>query len=187
MSELNRYAVFALLDSRSSCHIRSEQIRLASLTDNQMAFCFPIHITLRGRFIAKEDVVTKAFNDIKTACPLLPAEISLSEPRYIKPELGWLEVLPKNRGYEHLVYLHRLFEDRLKGAVIEDEVPESYKNSAFRPHVTLGWGVTPELWERYLSSELLTLKQTSIDQIALVIYPHSLPLREPVSTVLTIS
>jgi len=187
MSNLKRYAIFALLDSNSSLQYRNEQHRLTSLTSNKMAFCFPIHITLRGRFIAQEERVLKAFNALNTTFINIPIDIFLSEPLYIQPDLGWREVLPEYKGYENLLCLHNLCEEIVSGILVEDEVPDAYKNYGFRPHITLGWGVTPEAWERFSSLASVTLKQSSIDRISLVSYPHGWPLKEAVNVVLKIT
>jgi hypothetical protein len=176
MSHLNRYAIFALLDSGSASSIRSKQRRLTEITGNKMAFMFPVHITLKGRYIAQEDVISEAFQEINLTAIEVPVDICLSEPQYIKPELAWLEVLPQYQGYKTLLCLHKLFENLLSQVVIEDEVPEAYKNSGFRPHVTLGWGVTPEAWARYFSNaHIPVLHPSRIGSIALVRYPDSWP------------
>ncbi|MCL1464949.1 2'-5' RNA ligase family protein [Argonema galeatum] len=190
MFELNRYAVFALLDSRSVSPVQNDQRRLTSITGNHMAFGFPVHITLRGRFRAEEYVVAKAFvkafKEINRTALNVQTDICLSEPIYIKPDLVWLEVLPQYRGYETLLYLHRFFEQIVSEAVVEDEIPETYKYSGFRPHVTLGWGVTPQAWEEFFSIAPATLKQSRIGSIALVRYPHSWPEEEAVNVILEI-
>lgn len=172
MSDLSRYAIFALLDSNSASIIRNEQHRLSSITANKMAFCFPVHITLKGRFIAKESKLNKLAN-FKLTNINTPFDISLSQSLYINPELVWLELLPYAQGYETIVNLHKLFEDIVKPDVIEDEVPESHKNNYFRPHVTLGWGLTPQFWEKYSLQELLRFYECKIDNIVLVCYPNN--------------
>lgn len=174
MPHLKRYAIFALLDAGSASSIRSKQRRLTEITGNKMAFIFPVHITLKGRYIADESVILEAFKEINLSAIKIPIDICLSQSLYIQPELAWLEVLPHYQGYETLLHLHKLFENLLSQVVIEDEVPEAYKNLGFRPHVTLGWGVTPEAWTRYFSKEQLpALYPSRIDSIALVRYPDS--------------
>ncbi len=170
MSNLNRYAVFAILDSRGDTTIRNEQHRLTNITGNKIALNFPVHITLKGRFIGKEDVVSKAFREIEPTSIKLPINIHLSRPVYIEPDLAWLEVLPQYQEYEILLSLHKIMEEVFREAVIEDEVPEAHKNSGFRPHITLGWGINPHLWLKYLSVAA-SIQQGKIDYIALVRYP----------------
>ncbi len=176
MSQIERYAIFALIDSKSASSIRREQYRLTTTTGNEIALHFPVHVTLKGRYFAEESVVLNTFKEINLTHIKLPFDICLSEPSYIQPELAWLEILPQHQGYGTLRWLHQFFENSMSQVVIEDEVPERFKKSGFRPHVTLSWGVTPEAWKIYYSDRYKhTLKFSKVDSIALVRYSNSWP------------
>jgi 2'-5' RNA ligase len=140
-----------------------------------MAFYFPVHITLRGRFLAKKSILLKIVNEIKQIDIKIPIDIQLSEPMYIDPELVWLEVLPYYKGYRTLLFLHQLFEELVRESVIKDEVPDVYKGNEFRPHLTLGWGVKYEAWEELLYTGLTPVQESKIDSIVLVRYSRRSP------------
>ncbi|MEB3828299.1 2'-5' RNA ligase family protein [Phormidium sp. CCY1219] len=180
MDEINRYAIFALLDFTSSRWVRHEQYRLARITQNYMAFCFPVHITIRGRFLATPERVAKAFREINPSVAKLPATISLNQPIYLQPDLAWLEVVPENQGYQTLRSLQEYFEDRVSGYAIADEVPDSHKHAGFRPHITLGWGVTPAVFQKFLGFHVPILPPSCIESLVLVRYPLHWPLTEAV-------
>ncbi|MDJ0705537.1 MAG: hypothetical protein QNJ46_19855 [Leptolyngbyaceae cyanobacterium MO_188.B28] len=183
MCDIKRLAIFALISSSDTHLVRLEQHYLTSLTGNSMALGFPVHITVKGRFLANQNAVEKVISDaglsIGSNIPT-PICVQLSEPKYIAPQLSWLEVLPSSEGFSQLTFLHQLFEQRIKEFVVEDEVPEAHKNSGFCPHITLGWGVTPQTWQEYSTNRKHILEQTQISHIALACYPYNWPINESV-------
>lgn len=172
MSDLARYAIFALLDYQSSLKIRNEQRLLSKITNNKRAFAFPIHITLRGRFIAKQSAILDKFRFLNISKTNINFDISLSNPYYHKPELVWRELVPSNKGYDQIADLHIFFQEQIQPEVIEDEVPEIHKNSGFRPHVTLGWCVTDDFWTIFLDKIFEQCYLSKIVDIVLVHYPN---------------
>lgn len=190
MSSLKRLAVFGLISSKYIQSIRLEQHFLSGLTKNNIAFNFPVHVTLKGRFLAYDKNVEKIFHRIYFNCSslLIPSQaiVNLSNPKYIKPQLSWLEVLPDNQGFNSLMNIHQILEAEVKEFVVEDEVPKAHKNLGFRPHVTLGWGVTPQAWEEYSVSRVFSLKQAQVSHIALACYPQDWTANESVDILLKI-
>jgi len=186
MSNVGRFAIFALITNSDEETIRIKQHCLTSLTGNTMALNFPVHITLKGRFIAPEDLVINFLKGINLTSLHLRTNIGLSKPRYIKSQLSWLEVLPNTLGFDTLVLLHSFFEKEINRFVVIDEVPEYHKNFHFRPHITLGWGVTLEVWYKYSFNRKFCSSQTQITHVALARYHQKWPLEEPVNSILKI-
>lgn len=131
MSTIDRFAIFALVVDSNEEKIRAEQHCLTNLTGNTTALGFPMHITLKGRFLAPKDTVVDFLKEIDLTFLHIQHNISLSEPMYIEPELSWLEVLPNTSGFHILVSLHCFFEKEISRFVIFDEVPAEHKNSFF--------------------------------------------------------
>lgn len=189
MCEIKRLAIFALISNSDSHLVRLEQNYLTSLTRNSMALGFPVHITVKGRFLANQNVVERVIIDARLIIAsnfVAPICVQLSDPKYIPPQLSWLEVLPSSDGFSQLTLLHQLFEQTIKEFVVEDEVPEAHKNSGFCPHITLGWGVTPRTWREFSISRKHTLQRAQISHLALVCYPHNWPMNESVDLALTV-
>lgn len=186
MSNIGRFAIFALITNIDEETIRVEQRCLTSLTANTMALSFPVHITLKGRFIASEDIVINFLKEIDLTSLHLQTNIGLSKPRYIESQLSWLEVLPNTLGFDTLVLLHNFFEKEINSFVVLDEVPEYHKNLHFRPHITLGWGVTLEVWYKYSFNRIFRSSQAQISHVALARYHQKWPLEESVTSVLKI-
>lgn len=190
MSSTGRFAVFALIESKDAQLIRFEQRSLTQLTGNSIALGFPVHITLKGRFLASSNVIRKIFEEtcFKHLClqPTLDTTIYLSNPKHLKSQLSWLEVLPENKGFYTLHLLHQIFEHQVNQLVLKDEVPDNHKYLNFRPHVTLGWGVTCENWQTYSTSEKFSLSKAEISHIGLVQYHKDWPAEEPVNLILKI-
>ena len=194
MQNLSRFAVFAVMISENEELIRAEQRYLTHLTGNRLALAFPVHITLKGRFLADKNTVittfkntvTKILEKTKIEFPPLPKTIHISNAKYVNSQLSWLEVLPNTQGFYTLLYLHSTFEKEMNGLVVIDEVPEEHKNSNFCPHITLGWGVTLEVWEKYLADRKLNLNQSQIKYIALASYPQNWQLGESINLILKI-
>lgn len=194
MANLARFAVFAILASESHKLIRDEQYYLTSLTGNNLAFGFPIHITLKGRFLAYENTAMTVFNDaVKKILKNFHSDfrpsskiIYLSKPKYISSQLSWIEVLPDTQGFYTLLNFHNYFEQEMNNFLVIDEVPEEHKNENFCPHITLGWGVTKENWYQYSIKRRFNLSQTQITYIALALYPKDWPLEESVNLVIKI-
>lgn len=184
MSNIGRFAIFALIANSDEETVRVEQHYLTNLTGNTMALNFPVHITLKGRFIAPEDIVINFLKEIDLTSLNLYTNISLSKPRYIKSQLSWLEVLPNTLGFDTLVHLHSFFEKEINSFVVLDEVPEYHKNLYFRPHITLGWGVTLEDWYKYSFNRRFRSSQAQITHVALARYHQKWPLEESVTSIL---
>lgn len=189
MCDVKRLAIFALISSSDTQLVRLEQHHLRSLTGNGIALGFPVHITVKGRFLANQNAVEKIINDVCLSIDSnvpVPICVQLSEPKYIAPQLSWLEILPSYEGFSQLTFLHQLFEQRIKELVVEDEVPEAHKHSGFCPHITLGWGITPQMWQEYSTSRKHILGRTQISHIALACYPYNWPINESVDLTLII-
>lgn len=173
MSHLGLFAIFGLIDYDSSLKIRNEQQELTKITNNKQAFIFPIHITLKGRFIAKEVTILNQFSSFYFSKKEITFDILLGNPYYNKPELVWRELFSSNKGYQEILTLHKFFEEQIQPNVIKDEVPESHKYLlGFRPHVTLGWGVTSEYWKIFSDLSFEPFYECKIIDIILVRYPN---------------
>ncbi len=143
---LRKYAVFAMADNNLAEAVRQYQEGLSSLTGDRRALRFPVHITLRGPFWtypASIGRLTEIMDDIVHGgqSPFGPIPVDLSGPVFVKPDLGWLEVVRKTTGFSQLLALHTLFQKRTSVEVLRDDVPDRFKEGGYRPHMTLGWGV----------------------------------------------
>lgn len=186
MSDIKRFAIFAIITNSDEEKIRSEQRHFTNLTGNTMALGFPVHITLKGRFLASKDIVVNLLNKTDLASLCSQTEIELSKPKYIYPQLSWLEVLSDTPGFNNLLFLHSFFEREINRFVVSDEVPENHKNAHFRPHITLGWGITPRVWQKYSSIENFGSVQIGFSHIALACYHQQWPLEETVTSIMEI-
>lgn len=139
MSNLERFAIFAIVDLHSANRIKSFQMQLAKLTSNYVALNFPVHITLKGRFWAYENFVIESFKRIKLTP--LTEKVEVSKPTHIRPSLLWLEVLKSCNSYKLLSDYHYLLDTYFKSIVQIEEMPVEHKFLNFRPHITLGWDV----------------------------------------------
>jgi hypothetical protein len=171
MSIIHRYGIFAILDKISSDEIRHEQYFLTQITKDHQSLRFPVHITLKGRFLAEENIIINKWHKFNFNTLVLPLKVSLSLPLYVSPDLVWLEVLSNDKVYKNLVNLHNFFENELETNIVKDEVPNCHKKIGFRPHITLGWKVTKEAWLQYKHNKNFQINECKIGNINLVKYP----------------
>jgi 2'-5' RNA ligase len=101
---------------------------------------FRPHITLRGRFVGSGSTNLEALASLFHGVAL-PSMIDLAGPVLMNPSLAWLECLPGERGYHHLLATHGELNQRLamSGLVSEDRTPAEQAGVHFRPHLTLSW------------------------------------------------
>jgi 2'-5' RNA ligase len=169
----HRYAVFGLLDDDATQAVRSTQQRLFGITGNDLALRFPVHVTLRGRFQADPEAVNRAWEQL---CLRLhgPSRFRLSRPVFRPPDLLWLEVKPESPGHANLVRWHSELTRELEAVVTEDETQPAHTGEGYRPHVTLGWGVTGEVLA--LSGEIVPSASTAfVTAVVLAEYPSTWP------------
>src|SRR5579862_2952491 len=95
VTPLSRYAVFGLIDRRFQKQVRVWQRHLSALSGNNLSLRFPVHITLRGRFLAEKEKVVEAFHQMNTSCSFPDLkDVALERPSFHKPGLAWLKVHP---------------------------------------------------------------------------------------------
>lgn len=186
MSDIGRFAIFALITNGDEKIIRNEQNYLTKLTGNTLALGFPVHITLKGRFLASKKIIIDFMKKANLSSLCLETRVGLSKPQYIGSGLSWLEILPDTLGFSSLLSLHSFLEIEVSRILMIDEVPETHKNIYFRPHVTLGWSVTPEVWHEYAATTKFGSTQIQISHIALACYHQRWPLEESVTSVFKI-
>lgn len=175
---MKRLAIFAIIRNNEKNIIRSEQKILSNITGNTLALNFPVHITLKGRFWAEIESVISSLESISFDSFDFQSNFIIEQPKYIENQLSWLEVKPSNQGFETLFCLHETLETKLTSLVTLDEVPEAHKNYNFRPHITLGWGISSLQWLEYQTHCQFKLDQVHISHIALACYSENWPYQE---------
>jgi hypothetical protein len=172
MGKVWRYAIYALVDHQSAQEIRGHQQELAQDTGNCLALAFPVHITLRGRFAAAPEFVS-IFEDTTAALLETSFAFGWRGPIHVLPDMAWLDVPRSGKGIEYLRKLHNFFEELTADFLAWDETPQSFKAEGFRPHITLGWGITGGF---QVNRENTLEGQASTRALALAHYPDSWPL-----------
>ena len=138
---MQRILVMGILDERLTAVVRDYRRRLSSLTGNQLALRFPVHVTLRGPFWTETDA--GALGDfVHGICKdSRMVSIVLDGLAFVDPGLCWLPVKLQTEGAAALYAMHRRLDRELAPHVVRDDVPPDHKGRNYRPHVTLGWGV----------------------------------------------
>lgn len=149
---VERFAVFALVDAASAREIRREQTRLAEWVGDSTVLRFPVHVTLRGRFWAERGAACRAFNtlvgDVRQL-GLHRISVELSAARIVDGRWVWREVPREAIASKVLSAAHEQAEAATAAIMTRDEVLAGHRGDGLRPHVTLGWNVTPERWQAY--------------------------------------
>lgn len=173
---MKRYAIFGLIDQTTAKLIRTSQQVLSTCTGNSLALRFPIHITLRGPFWANSNGIHSLLNQTKKSTAAFHRlEVLLEGPVLVSPALCWLELTATGPALQYMSRLHNVLEGLVAPLMLRDDVPDEHKGANFRPHVTLGWGVSPvTLCANLFNAEPLRL-HGMIESIAIVRYPEKWP------------
>lgn len=178
-----RFAIFGVLDERAGLLVRGLRERLSEATGNRLALSFPVHVTIRGRFLAHEVDARFVFGQLVqvwAAGP--PGMLSLSGPAFCPPDLAWLQVEQSSLGYESLARLHREADAACLRCLVRDEVSAEHAGDGFSPHVTLGWGVTASQVTELLHSSRLPINSW-VERFALARYPSDWSQSRPVELI----
>ncbi len=178
MTDLTRYAVFGLFDQQTTCRVRALQHRLTERTGNGTVLFFPVHVTIRGRFLGSSADILPAFRRIGESITRDPGIIELRGPVFRQPDLTWLQIDPATAGYRELCWMHRAADRVLRPYIVRDEVSPHHAGDSYCPHVTLGWGSS--------EADVLALPTTQAPvaivaqmlSLALVKYPKEWPVDE---------
>lgn len=166
-----RWAIFGLLDATSAVFIRRVQTELSTLVGNDRALRFPVHVTIRGRFIAREPDAESFFQALARGWSK-PLATRLCAPSASNSGVAWLGV----SNAECQVVLRRLHCDAERRAAalrLGDEVPPEHKLRNYEPHVTLAWDCQTAMLDRMVREhgERLESLRASVVDLALVRYP----------------
>lgn len=173
---MKRYAIFGLFDQTTAELIRTYQQVLSTCTGNSLALRFPIHITLRGPFGANPNAIHRLSHQIKkSTAAFQQLDVLLEGPVLVSPSLCWLELAATGPAFQYISRLHTILEELVAPSMLRDDVPDGHKGAYFRPHVTLGWGVSPAaLCENLFNAEPLSMHGI-VESIAIVRYPVKWP------------
>lgn len=166
-----RWAIFGLLDATSAAVIRRVQTELSTLVGNDRALRFPVHVTVLGRFIARESDAESFFQAVARGWSK-PLTARLCAPSASDFGVAWLGV--SNAACQ--VFLRRLHcdaERRVAALRLGDEVPPEHKLGNYAPHVTLAWDCHTAMLDRVVrehGQHLESLRASVVD-LALVRYP----------------
>ena len=172
---MTRYLIMGILDDSITEFIHRFRQKMSRLTGNHLALKFPVHITLRGPFRADTniDALVKPLNAIRESCCRF--QIVLDRPSFVNPDLLWLPVNLDSNGASRLLDMHMFFEHELKKHIIKDDTSPGHFGINYRPHVTVGWGVTPSICRKgSLFSPRDNLIGT-LERVALACYPAEWP------------
>ncbi len=174
MAQTGRFAVYALLGEDAARRLRRFQLALANLTSDPSALSFPAHVTLRGRFTASWSTVA-SFQ--KEAAALRSGVFGCAwlGPLYVPPKMAWLEVPPGYDGHQRLSDLHCYFDCWATRVLTSDETPSAFAGMEYRPHLTLGWGVTQEVYGLFIELVKTLNGRGRIEHLALACYPDTWP------------
>lgn len=113
---------------------------------------FPLHLTIRGRFLVRPGELASVAREVARGLPKLPAfRAELRGPLQPREDLWWYEILPGHRGFATARQAHELADTVLAehGLIVRDLTPSAYKGTGFRPHITVSFsGLTPGDVER---------------------------------------
>lgn len=182
MTELMRYAVFALMDDQTTSFVRMLQRSLSDRTGDCTVSFFPVHVTVRGRFLTNSSSALSAFKDIAHSKPFEPYRVELVGPVFRSPDLVWLQVRGGTAGSQQLGSLHEAVDAMTLPLIVEDEVSPLHRGKDYCPHVTLGWGCSEAGFLEYAATQPPLRFQARLKSLALVKYPQW-PLREDVQIV----
>lgn len=108
-----------------------------------IALNFPIHITLRGRFIPSPNCNEEMLLDVlrRAASCVVPIECHLTGPVSPSSNMFWYEVAENTDGRTRLAALHTQLNTQLyeHGYIQKDETPEAHQINLYRPHLTMSW------------------------------------------------
>lgn len=178
MSELARYAVFGLLDKPTASSVRALQQQLARRSGNGVALHFPVHITVRGRFLSEPQHAVSAFHRLMGQEALSQASMVLSGPVFRLPDLVWLEICSGASSCAELATLHAKADAIFRQEMRHDEVMPEHAGENYCPHVTLGWGCSEADLATTPGLESKVKLVATLTSLALVAYPAMWPVRE---------
>ncbi|WP_435051653.1 2'-5' RNA ligase family protein [Desulfoferrobacter suflitae] len=173
---MKRYAIFGLIDHSTAELIRTYQQVLSVCTGDSLALRFPIHVTLRGPFWANSNGIhSLLYQTKKSTAAFHQLDVLLVGPVPVSPSLCWLELTASGSALQYMSGLHTMLEGLVAPLMLRDDVPDEHKGANFRPHVTLGWGVSPAaLCDNLFNAGPLKLHGI-IESIAIVGYPEKWP------------
>ena len=113
----------------------------ATIHRHGIARHFPVHITIKGRFIVAETTsLVTVVENIERVFRVPAFAVQLDGPIYIGGTLRWLECLPNRSGHREITALHQACVERILGADYADYcAPGAFELGGYRPHVTLDW------------------------------------------------
>jgi 2'-5' RNA ligase len=164
-----------ILDDRITESIHEFREKMSALTGNDLALRFPVHITLRGPFWADTniDALVKPLSTVRES--RYRFRIVLDRPTFVNPDLLWLPVHPESGGASRLLEMHLFFEHELKGHIIKDDTSPGHFGINYRPHVTVGWGVTPSICREVSRFSCRDDLVGTLERVALASYPAEWP------------
>ncbi len=186
---MNRYLIMGLLDPALSGIVRMQQHRLSSLTGDDRALRFPVHITLRGPFRAQDASLWRLCERLSDICSGFHAvSVDLAGPIFVDPDLCWLEVERSAPCFPELLRLHRSLEQAAAEWIAVDDTPVEFKADGYRPHVTIGWKAVEDCSDHNEASAVFTAVGPlygSLQSVAIGVYPDSWPSEGAVCEVIT--
>ncbi len=182
-----RYLIMGILDEKVTGRIHKFREKLCGLTGNDLALRFPVHITLRGPFWAesKIDVLIEPLYAIVESCSRF--QIVLDPPCFVNPDLLWLPVNPESCGASKLMDMHLLLEHELKENIVKDDTSPGHFGMDYRPHVTIGWGVTSSICREGSLFSACEGVSGTLEKVALGRYPAEWPKKGMVEIVASVA
>jgi 2'-5' RNA ligase len=166
-----RWAIFGLLDAKTEAVIRRVQSELSILVRNDRALRFPVHVTVKGRFLASESDAESVFRELAMAWNE-PLAARLCAPSVSSAGIAWLSVSDPD-SLATLRLFHRDAEGLVAALGLVDEVPFEHKLNGYVPHATLAWNCRTEELDRVDNEygQLIESLRASVVDLALVRYP----------------
>ncbi|MEN6437496.1 MAG: 2'-5' RNA ligase family protein [Syntrophobacter sp.] len=185
---MKRYLILGLPDDRLAAGIRERQRALSSLSGDDLALRFPVHITLRGPFWGHDSPMRQFCGDLPGLCRgFSPVPVDLAGPVFVPPDLCWFEVQRDASRFAELLRLHALLEDETHRCVVVDDVSTRFKAEGFRPHATLGWKSPASLaGVEQACGPQGTRLHGRLESVAVAVYPHGWPSEGSVAVIQTV-
>jgi|SRR5271157_716035 len=177
MTNLTRYAVFGLFDEQTTCCVRDYQRRLTDRTGNGTVLFFPVHVTIRGRFLASAPDALGAFRQLGGSITRDLGPIELRGPVFRPPDLTWLQIEPATEGFRELGRMHRAADTVLRPYIIRDEVSPLHAGDSYYPHVTLGWGSSEADVLALFTPQASVVIVARLVSLVLMKYPEEWPVK----------
>jgi hypothetical protein len=143
-----------------------------------MVLFFPVHVTIRGRFLASATDAVEAFRRLGETITHDVRMIELRGPVFRPPDLSWLRIDPATASFRELRRMHRVADTVLRPHIVRDEVSPLHAGNSYCPHVTLSWGSSEADVLALFTPQAPVAIVAQLVSLVLVKYPEEWPVKE---------